>query len=196
MNKVPFAAIIATLLLLASCGDSETSSMSFEDFKAKLENLRESGPMQTVSCNVCEGTGKITEDSERNVTCEECKGKGKVRRKCGFCNGTGTGFDGKPCKDCAGKGWRTDTCPKCNGQGTVVTRYEKVVSCDRCGGKGKYQARGYPTVDQVLAALGEPAKKQEVAGKRYWYFMCKDGMIQVEVSIVGDSVDFGEPNLY
>ena len=225
---------------LVSCGGDSTG-ITFEEFKAKLEKLRTVNPEKTCECDVCKGTGKgqttahrllvctkckgkgeieVKRRARRLVACTKCKGTGKTRCKCGFCNGTGTGFDGKtPCKDCAQTGWRMGTCPMCNGRGKVsepyegkiIVRcstcrgngkvdesYEKLGACAYCKGTGRIKYREDPTVAEFTEAFGPPYKKQSVKGiGTIWYYQCNDGMVQLTVHIEeGRVIQWDQPNLY
>ena len=134
-----------SLALLCSCGDSKTSALSFEEFKAKLQSL--------------------------------CK---PFERKCDACNGTGK-----------------MTIRKSN----VKELIGRTMLCENCNGTGVAKGLDNPTRQEVNAALGEPEKKQQIAGDTYWYYTCSDGMIQLKVFLREDSdgtvrVVFGDPNLY
>lgn len=59
---------------LAACGSSKTTDLSFEDFQARLDQLRE--PFQE-PCTECQGTGSLLDAATGSETpCPECDGTG------------------------------------------------------------------------------------------------------------------------
>jgi len=198
------AGFLTIALMLPSCGDSssKTSSISFEDFKEKLVELYRSSPTEMETC-YCDGTGKVEKSVHREGTCENCNGTGKEMKKCGFCNGTGTGYDSKFCQDCKGKGKRLGVCHLCPGTGKIPETVKMIVTCKECKGTGERQFKDDPTVKRFTDVLGEPDKVQELQGTVTYYYMCKDGMIQMDVSFDGPRNDPNthiafdpNPNLY
>ena len=163
MKKVALT-LVSTMLLLLSCGDSETSSMTFAEFKTKLESLQK--PVEA-KCPDCDGTGFLCWKPGDGPSAELVKKPHKPISDIPDM----TDSSRKP-----GEMYKSE-CPICNGDGVV-------------GGLAS------PTLQEVEAALGKPTKKQEISGTRYWYYSCKEGLIQIPVYLRGDRVIFGDPNLY
>ena len=72
--------------------------------------------------------------------------------------------------------------------------------CDRCGGTGQITYHKQATKEQFWSVMGKPIKKQHVGGTytRYWYYKCRDGLIQLRVWYVPSTKSFGwnDPSLY
>ena len=195
MKRLAYALAVVVFLLL-SCGDthtsSKTSSLTFEEFKAKLRQLAGSGPSEMVTCKHCGGTGKVRQSVTKDITCKKCKGTGRLMFKCVLCGGSGKvkrGGNTITCDNCKGSGKRPGGCDACNGRGKIPTQRQELVQCEQCKGKGKYGFQHDPTVEQFTHALGEPEKVQQVAGQVTYYYTCKDGMIQMDVSFDGPRTD-------
>jgi hypothetical protein len=159
-------------------------------------------PFAPDTCIKCQGTGKMTAGFEQR-TCDRCDGRGKLTNrpypnKCSVCHGTGKDSRGQPCHLCDGQKERWDRCRTCGGRGSLTKKVEKAQICNYCEGKGKYEKKQPPTVSQFTRSLGEPFKKQEVEpGAQYWYFLCTEGVIQLEVVLFeGGRIRWGYPRLY
>jgi len=214
-------ALAPLLALLSSCGDSEPAgqngvrsvqeaadptpsgdsapavSMSFEQFRRTLIQLRRAGAKEVVKCHACEGKGKVAKEETVFVVCPQCGGKGKTLQKCGYCEGTGKPFGSRNpadlCEDCGGKGMRLQNCPGCTGSydrpGWVRKEVTKSVPCGYCKGTGNTLSQKGPTIKQVTDALGEPMKWQVIDGNYRWYFRCAQGTVKLSVGFDGPSDD-------
>ena len=102
MKRLTYALAVVVFLLL-SCGDthtsSKTSSLTFEEFKAKLRQLAGSGPREMVTCESCKGTGKAMGFVSKEITCERCKGVGHLTDVCLRCRGVGSCHQGEMAQD-------------------------------------------------------------------------------------------------
>ena len=171
----------------------------------------------THEIEACNGTGKCCcrKCQHAGEICDRCKGVGKVTKgvagwlarplrpaarvaigmvcpffmgtgKRLYCNGTSKH---PPCKLCNGKGFIT--CSWCEGTGNWP--------CPECRGSGVIHRR--PTLAQWKATFGEPTKMQVIGGTTYYYYLCKDGLIQIEMVLYrpgsggGPFVRAGTPNL-
>ena len=140
------------------------------------------------------------------AVCPVCKGKGKVPRELPFRanpKASATRADKlgmETCPRCKGKGGWWRPCDECDGGKEKFDKdeaYEVSEVCKTCRGTGTYTYRAGPTVAQFIEVLGEPFKKQEIAGERYWYYNCRDGVIQLKVVVgSGRYIYDATPNLY
>jgi len=209
------AGILALVVIgsAVSCSDGKSSSMTFEEFKAKVQQALESGDPTVVTqrCEKCWQTpGKETKTVTEEYTCPKCKGgnknkKGQTQCKvtCVMCDETGKVTDrGKEqvCDTCEGRGWaRLDVCYDCHGTGKLTKTSQVTVTCSQCHGKSEWQEQttAHPTVSQFISVLGTPSKKQEIGGNTYWYYRCRDGLVQLSVYVVDGHVwAAGDANLY
>jgi len=175
-----------------------------------------------VTCKSCKGTGLFA--------CWQCKGTGKDRSggECGLCKGVGglrcsvcsnirsdhkdyrqdQKSDGiHPCNVCLNNMRARDAafdpdrqrvessgvCSRCGGKGASV--------CGECEGTGKQVEIKPPTLAEWIAEFGEPTKKQEIDHRTYYYYECKEGLIQMQVYMKGGESPSAElmtwdPDLY
>jgi hypothetical protein len=146
------SSLLVTLLLasLVSGCSEKSSTMSFDDFKAKMSQLGTTqevqceqckgtcsavcsrcNKMDKSACKTCAGTGKAAcvfcKGSARE-TCERCRGQPGTMG-CVWCSGSGKDSEGKSCKNCAGTG--KVPCYLCGGKWEFA--------CERCRGSGKQE---------------------------------------------------------
>jgi hypothetical protein len=75
-------------------------------------------------------------------------------------------------------------CDACEGKPVVEPETGEEGPCTACGGTGRVEGVRGPTLEEFIAAFGEPALDEPRPGDliwRDWYYPCREGRVRVPV---------------